>query len=186
MTFQREDIPRVATIIQEDWSNQTGDTFIEDIEVLEISGSMEYVGQRQVRDFHPDDTPANAGSEGFGKCSGLVIHDSDTNAYTFSHLEPFADAWHNLMLTGQREPVRWSSPRDAVLIYGSVSSKQYELERLMTEGFWGPASLQIVEAETGGAHWGMVLYLSLGQLAVVRKTPDHSIFRYRPFEPNVR
>ncbi len=155
---------------------------MEDIAILGVKDTMQYVGQRQISDFpsiHPLDS---VGSEGFGKCSGLVIRDRETGTYTFSHLEPAADNWHNLMRTGEREPVRWSSPHDAVLIYGSVSSKQYELERMMTEEFWGPATLRTIDVETGDTHWGMVLYRSLGQLAVVRKRPDHSVFRYQAFE----
>lgn len=183
MTFQRENVPTIPPFAEESWANQTGDTFIEDIAVLGVRDAMTYVGQRQIRDFYPGEEPANAGSEGFDKCSGLVIRDRTTGVHTFSHLEPFADAWHTLMQTGQRHPVRWSSPRDAVLVYGSVSSRQYELERLMAEEFWGPATLRIIEAETGDTHWGMVLYRSLGQLAVVRKKPDHTVFRYQLFEP---
>lgn len=185
MAFQRENIPTVVPFAQESWAEQNGDAFIGDIEVLGAGGTIEYVGQRQIRDFRPQDATAIVGSEGFGKCSGLVIRDRHTGMYTFSHLEPFADAWHDLMRTGQRDPVHWSSPHDAVLVYGSVSSRQYELERLMVEEFWGPATLRTINVETGGAHWGIVLYRTLGQLAVARKTPDHSVFRYQIFEPSI-
>lgn len=183
MNFQRETIPSIDPFVQESWGEQTGDTFIKDIRVLGVSGNTDYFGPRQIREYQPGTTPPNTASSGFGKCSGLVIRDSRTGVYTVSHLDPSADAWHEHMRTGHTDPVRWDAPRDAVLVYGSVSVRQCEIERLMTQGFWGSATLRTINAETGGAHWGMALNRHLGHIAVVRKTPDHSVFRYQAFEP---
>jgi hypothetical protein len=183
MTYQRESIPEVSPFAVEDWSDQTGDTFIADINALAVGGAMKYVGQRQIFDFSPEDGPVTVGSEGFSKCSGLLLGNQQARSYTFSHLEPFAEAFHDRMRTGSTEPVRWPTLQDAVLIYGSLSSRQVELERLLLQQFWGPATLRTVHLETGNTHWGMTFNGLLGQLAVVRKKPDHSIFRYQLFEP---
>ena len=107
MISHRLEAYTIAPFAQESWADQRGDTYIEDIDILGIGGAMVHVGQRQIRDFGPEDVPVNVGSDGFSKCSGLIIRERNTGAFTFSHLEPFADEWHDLMRTGQRDPARW-------------------------------------------------------------------------------
>lgn len=166
----------------ESWAGQPGCTSITDIQTLALNGVMQYIGQGQVFEFAEDKAKA-VGSDGFGACSGLIVRDEGAERYIISHLEPFADAFYEWMRTGLADQVQWLTLHEAVIIYGSVSARQVELERLMVRQFWGPTKLRIVQVETGDTHWGMVFEASLGHLAIVRKLPDQSVVKYQIFEP---
>jgi hypothetical protein len=182
MTTHGENDLGVQPYNSDSWADQPSHTYIEDIDALRIEHPFVGVGQRQIIDFRPEEGPVSVVSDGFSHCSGLIMRNQVQGTYTFSHLEPFGDAFHRQMQTGSRTPIQWEEPRDAVLIYGSVSSRQFEIEKLLQEQFWGPATLRTVSVETSNYHWGIAFNGLRGELAVVRKVPDQSILRYKLFE----
>lgn len=175
MTNFGESCPSPGLLSQLSWETQTGDTFIADIEALGIDESkMRYVGQGRLFEWLPsrDDHIENLASEGFGLCSAVIIRDLENGGYTFMHAQPFDDRlYYELadMNFGKSE---------TLFIFGKHSTHQADIQQLLADK---GIKLNTLQLDTGDAHFGVTLNMTSGVVSVVRKTPDHSIFQYKPF-----
>jgi len=193
--YRGEPDPKLLQPVRRDSWPESGDTYVADIRGLGIDESrFKYVPQGGLIELSPEggvlsvyrgrqttseDRPLDhVGSEGFGFCSLAVIRTSDGRRI-FSHVEPGADDfWQNM----GSEPMggrKWQSAQ-GVVGYGSVSSRA-SAEYYLEKGTWGPTEVSRIEVETGGAHWAATFDTRTDEVAIVRKTPDKKIFRFKPF-----
>ncbi len=170
-----------APVETQHWDDQPSYTAIEDIECLNAGRRMKYVRQGDAFDLTVP-TQGLVGSDGFGRCCGLVVHDRSSGKYTFAHLEPGSDLPFRHWGGQFQPPSPWSEERDALFVYGSLSARHHELKSMLKEEYWGPiGSVDEITVETGKTHWGLALLPMLGQIAIVRKQPDQTVLYFQVF-----
>lgn len=156
------------------WENQSGDTFIADIEPLGIDESRSrYVGQGRFSRWMPGDSELTLMSEGFSKCGGVIVHNPTIGSFDFAHAQPLDDRLYEKMRS-----LEFGDNPQAFFVFGKHSTHQYDIVQLLTRR---GARIIPVNLDTGDAHFGLALDVSSASVSVVRKTPDHTVFQYRPF-----
>lgn len=165
-----DEVKAVDTI---DWSDQSGCSYIEDIEALKIDPTSKmYVRQGSFAEVGSGDGLTHVMSEGFSKCTALILRSTVTEGYLFAHLQPFDDLYYDL------EPVV-DAYDQGFLAYGTHSVWQRDVELLLAGT---GVSLRYVQTQTDRGHFGVSLDLASRQVSVVRKMPDHTILNYLPFK----
>ena len=155
-----------------DWSDQSSCSYIEDIEALKIDQSSElYIGQGSFAEIGSDGGITHVVSEGFSKCTALILRSTVTEGFLFAHLQPFDDLYYDL------EPVV-DAYDQGFLAYGTHSVWQRDVELLLAGN---GVSLRYAQTQTDRGHFGVSFDMSNRQVSVVRKMPDHTIVNYHPF-----
>ncbi len=162
----------LAPIGSSDWSDQEPYTSIDDITQLNVDATRKrYVRQGTFAELDSIDRPKVVMSEGFSKCSALILRSSIDDRYVFAHVQPFDDMYYEL------EPIV-DNYDQAFLAYGTHSVWQRDIElHLVNSGI----SLHYAQTQTDRGHFGVALHTSTNQISVVRKQPDQTIFSYDPF-----
>ena len=195
--------PRIERVVS--WEHQRGDTVVTDIDGLGLgddtfrsigqdttvgitpAGELLSVGYPPLDEAQWEPTPRGSrstvvdavGDPTFFKCGALVLQLPETGNYLFAHLGSGED-----LLRGALSQVplqRWQERRRAVIVAGTHSTWQRDVEGYLREERFGPVDVSSVLVDTGECQWGALFYPKTGDLAVVRKTPDHSIAWLKPF-----
>ncbi len=192
-------IQELQPLRRESWVEQTADKYLENIRALSIDAtSYRYVAQGSTGILSPaaftelfrqEPRPARAtgpvehmGSEGFGSCSAMLVHDPKTDIYLLSHLEPLD--WNFLWQanSGGLRNMSWNSTR-VILVYGSLSWEQTRVEHFFLDGRRNIGDMSVIQVETGSTAWHASFEAATGVLSVVREVPDQSIFHYQAVPP---
>jgi hypothetical protein len=140
--------------------------------VLNLAG-IESDGVKNVNSGeHIPADPRIAGywSEGFRSCAALILRDPDTGGVSFTHCWARDEA---TLRTMRRAP---RAPSEAVLVYGSQTEPQYDIEL-----FLGAKGLvyNTIHVETGTEPFSVLVDNTIGKIAVARVTPDYSVLQYQ-------
>lgn len=123
-------------------------------------------------------------SEGFAQCSAFLLRNSETGAYTFSHVQPFFGDLSKALSPehdGRRVP-RNIGPGEAVFVYGTRSAKQADVEPVMAAGRWGDISVRSIHIDTGTEPFHTMFTPETGVLSVISQTPESGVHQYQVFE----
>lgn len=129
-----------------------------------------YVNQGFEREVHADEAVNSLGSDGFTRCSGLVLMDTRAKTFTLAHLEPYSDSIINHLDQKSKERVR-----KVALFYGSLSLRHLELENLISSNYFGPVQFKVTHFESGETSWGMVFNRANNQVKIFTRQPSQAI-----------
>lgn len=136
----------------------------------------------EILEFGPDEF-GTVNSEGFSQCSAFLLRNSETGAYTFSHVQPFFEELPKALSPehdGKRVP-RNVGPGEAVFVYGTRSAAQ-AAEASMAAGRWGDITVRSIHIDTGTEPFHTVFTPETGVLSVIRETPEPGVHHYQVFE----
>jgi hypothetical protein len=157
---------------QVSWGGQSADVDIRDITALGIDeNTLAYTSQGGIIDATQG--TQTLASQGFGKCTALILRGTVKGNWALAHARPFDERLYYEIES------RTGRIAEALFVFGSVSTHQYDLDELLTRR---GAVVHSLHAETGDAHFGVALDVPSKKLTVVRKTPDQSLMMYEPFE----
>lgn len=104
---------------------------------------------------------ATTGSDGFTRCSGLIVADYGSQQVHVAHLEPVYSGLISRTVPQSTshlwDMLQTPSDKDIVLIYGDISAGQVELEDACRQGSLGRVALSHINVASGGSYaWGFV------------------------------
>jgi len=167
-------VGEIQPFSMQSWEHQAGNTFIADIEPLGIDEDRSrYVGQGRVSRWMPGDPELTLMSEGFSKCESVIVYNPTIGSFDFAHAQPLDDRLYEEMRS-----LEFGDSPQAFFVFGKHSMHQYDIEQLLAQR---GARIIPVHLDTGDAHFGVALDVNSASVSVVSKTPDHTVFQYRPF-----
>jgi hypothetical protein len=134
------------------------------------SAHYRYVSQGLEREVLADETVNSLGSDGFTRCSGLVLTDPKEKTITMAHLEPHSDAVLSYLEQKSKDRVA-----RIALFYGSLSVRHSELEDLILTNYFGPMQHTSTHFESGNSAWGMVFNRVTNQVKIFTRQPSQTI-----------
>jgi hypothetical protein len=116
-------------------------------------------------------------SDGFISCTGLIVHDLTDGKFVVGHLDQYG--W----TAGQYfNWIKLASKKDIVFIMGERSVAQRPLQELLREGFYGDATVRMVDVDSGKHPWGLVFSKKTGELTTLSRDPAkklvYDLFRH--------
>lgn len=137
-------------------------------------GRWRFIPQGGLSEIGPGDDIDYLMSDGFGKCSAVLIKDDASDTFTFAHAQPFDDELYSKLSRQQR------GRSEALIIGGTHSVSQYGITQLLAgQG----ARISVLDINTGDTPFGVAVNTKTGLVSVLRSQPEKSLLQYSVFNP---